>query len=298
MSTVAPRVVVVSRPSELESLVARHGTRAQASFFLERRGQSLRDVEERHLRIRATLEQVMRAIPLSWRRSHVTRADLPRWVFEPGDVVVAVGQDGLVPNVAKYLDGQTVIGVNPDPATFDGVLVRHRADRVGAALRDAVAGTLKVEERTMAEASLDDGQRLLALNEVFVGQRTHQSARYRVRAETREERHSSSGVVVATGTGATGWARSICLQRKSPVPLPAPSDRTLAFLVREAFPSVATGVTLTEGIVAEGAALEVVSEMNEGGVVFADGIEDDRIELGWGMRATVRVARERLHLAA
>jgi hypothetical protein len=32
----------------------------------------------------------------------------------------------------------------------------------------------------MVQAELDDGQRLLALNEIFVGHRTHQSARYRL----------------------------------------------------------------------------------------------------------------------
>jgi NAD kinase len=71
----------------------------------------------------------------------------------------------------------------------------------------------------MAHARLDDGQQLLALNEIFVGHRTHQSARYRIRpADEQEERHSSSGVIVSTGTGATGWARSI--QRSAQTGLP------------------------------------------------------------------------------
>jgi len=36
--------------------------------------------------------------------------------------------------------------------------------------------------------------------------------------------------------------------------------------------------------------------MNEGGVLFGDGIEEDRIELRFGMRATVSVAPQRLRL--
>ena len=52
-------------------------------------------------------------------------------------------------------------------------------------------------DRVAAEA--DDGQRLLALNEVFVGHTSHQSARYRVTFGDAEERQSSSGVIVATG---------------------------------------------------------------------------------------------------
>jgi hypothetical protein len=155
---------------------------------------------------------------------------------------------------------------------------------------------VEVEERTMVEASLDDGQRLLALNEVFLGHRTHQSARYRVRHEDREERQSSSGIVVTTGTGATGWARSIRLAIHAPLDMPAPGDPRLAFFVREAFPSVATGTSITTGVVSAGGELAVVSEMNEGGTLFGDGIEEDRLDLGWGMTARVRVAREKLRL--
>jgi hypothetical protein len=164
-------------------------------------------------------------------------------------------------------------------------------------LIEAAAGArVAVEERSMVEAVLDDGQRLLSLNEVFLGHRTHQSARYRIRCRDREERQSSSGIVVATGTGSTGWARSIHRERQRKVALPAPSDPRLAFFVREAFPSVSTFTTLTEGLLERTTALEVVSEMSEDGVVFGDGIEADRLDFRWGMRARVRLAAERLCL--
>jgi hypothetical protein len=36
--------------------------------------------------------------------------------------------------------------------------------------------------------------------------------------------------------------------------------------------------------------------MNDGGVLFGDGIEDDRVEFGWGTRVRVAPAEERLRL--
>jgi hypothetical protein len=209
-----------------------------------------------------------------------------------------------VPNVAKYLDGQRVLGVNPDPSLYDGLLVRHAAAATADLLADAAAGRCRIEARTMVEARLDDGQRLLALNEIFVGHRSHQSARYRLRrlaAGAREERQSSSWLIVASGTGATGWARSIQRDRRpsaESVALPAPTAPALAFFVREAFPSVATGTELTEGQIAGEDRLAVTSEMSEDGVVFGDGIEDDRLAFGWGVRADLGIARERLQLVA
>ena len=89
------------------------------------------------------------------------------------------------------------------------------------------------EKRAIGRADLDDGQTLLALNEIFVGHQSHQSARYQLKFQGGTEHQSSSGLIVATGTGATGWARSIHLASKSAVPLPRPTDPTLAFFVRE-----------------------------------------------------------------
>jgi hypothetical protein len=146
------------------------------------------------------------------------------------------------------------------------------------------------------EATLDDGQRLLALNEVFVGHRTHQSARYRIRQGDREERQSSSGVIVSTGTGATGWARSIHRAYRTDVKLPGATEGSLSFFVREAFPSVASSTTLVDGVLSDKEELLVISEMNDGGTLFGDGIEDDRLDFRWGMRTRVRVAREKLRL--
>lgn len=125
-----PRVVVITRPTELYALLLRHGTLEQAAFFLRTHGQDIAEVEARHQLFETTLATLDKAIPRRWRRSDIARADLDRFVFEPDDLVVCLGQDGLVANVAKYLDGQVVVGLNPDPSRFDGVLARHPvADR-------------------------------------------------------------------------------------------------------------------------------------------------------------------------
>ena len=56
----------------------------------------------------------------------VDRSFLPNFVFAPEDTVVTLGQDGLVANTLKYLDGQPVVGVNPDPERWDGRLLPFR----------------------------------------------------------------------------------------------------------------------------------------------------------------------------
>jgi hypothetical protein len=291
-----PRCVLVERPTEYEELLARHGTREQVRFFLHGRGRTLEEVSARHERLAAARREVLGAVPPDWRRATVARAELDRFLFADDDIVVVLGQDGLVANTAKYLSGQPVIGLNPEPDRWPGVLVPHPPAAAGDLLRDVARGRAATADRTMAEARLDDGQRLLALNEIFLGHASHQSARYAIELNGERERQSSSGVIVTTGTGATGWAASIHRERRSQIRLPRPDEPALAFFVREAWPSAATGTTLTEGLIADGGHVTVQSELGEGGVAFGDGIERDRLPFEWGRRVEVGVAREVLRL--
>ena len=306
--SLAPRVVVVHRRTELEELVARHGTRGQAAFYLRTRGRRIEDLEARQAEQSAAMVAVSSAIPADWRRGMVERADLPRFLFGPDDIVVAVGQDGLVANLAKYLDGQLIIGVNPEPRRNPGVLVRHRPRSCAGLLALAVRGgggepgdggptaAAPVDRLTMVTAETDDGQRLTGLNEIYVGQPTHQTARYTLRLPGGQvEAQASSGLIVSTGTGATGWCRSAWLERKSPLALPGPEEGRLAWFVREAWPSPATGTACTEGTLSTGQEIEVTAESDRL-VLFGDGIEADTVPLTWGQSARLRLADHTLRL--
>jgi NAD kinase len=176
-----PRLVIVHRRTELQELLDRHATRGQAEFFLRTRGRSLQDVQERHDRITAALATVRAAIPSEWRQAEVERTDLSRFLLTPEDIIAVVGQDGLVANAAKYLNGQPVIGIDPEPGANPGVLVRHAPAAVAKLLnKAATAGPVQwnCAELATVTAFLDDGQELSALNEVFIGHASHQSARY------------------------------------------------------------------------------------------------------------------------
>lgn len=294
MSAITQRAVFVTRETDYESLIARHATRGQARFFLESRGQRIEAVEAQHTRFHGVLARARGAVPAGWRQALVGRAELDRFLFGPDDVVVAVGQDGLVANVAKYLDGQPVIGIDPAPEINSGVLVRNPVERLARLLPASLVGDVALERRTMVQAILDGGERLFALNEIYVGHRSHQTARYRIEAEADEgEEQASSGLIVASGTGATGWARSIAEATHLGLPL-GPEEPAVGYWVREPFPGRAKAARMRAGKLA--APLHVTSRMNEGGVVFADGIEQDFLDFGWGRQVSLAPAPRRLHL--
>jgi len=288
-----PRVVLVRRRTEYESLLQDHGTAQMAAFRLRQAGIELGDVAGRHHEVLRAAEQVLGDVPVTWRKTWVLREDLDRFLFGPDDIVVAVGLDGLVPNVAKYLSGQPVVGVLP----FSGISQKMMAFEPSHLASLYRAGAPAVQRRAMVEVELDDGRRLTALNELFCGHGSHQSAKYDLQFSGRSEYQSSSGMIVATGTGATGWAQSIASSTGRDVgALPSPTERVAAFMVREAWASDFTGTSLVAGTLTRRRRLVVTSKMQEGGVIFGDGIESDRLAFRWGQRATFRVSEATLNL--
>jgi hypothetical protein len=226
-------------------------------------------------------------------------------------VVVTLGPDGLVVNTAKYLDGQLLVALNPDPARIDGVLLPFPVREATTAIRLAMSGGKVWKAISMARADLNDGQMLLAVNDLFVGQKTHVSARYRLIHNGREEDQSSSGIIISTGAGSTGWYRSIVtgaagviesiidLKQVRAARAQYRFDweaKYLVFSVREPFISKTSGAELVHGRIEPGAPLQIVSQMPQNGVIFSDGIEEDRLDFNSGAIARIGLADQTLRL--
>ena len=295
MTSLLPRVVLVTRETELAALLARHATRGQVEFYLSSRGQDFAEVERRDHIQTAAIAAAKQAVPADWSFAQVSREDLNRFLFTPNDIVVALGQDGLVANIAKYLDGQPVIGVAPDPDMAEGILTPHPLTALPDLLQRTHVHDVDMEHRTMASAELAGGDSLLALNELFIGHRSHQSARYEISFAGETEFQSSSGVIVSTGTGLTGWAKSIMAATHADYQL-AVDEARAAFFTREPWPSRNSGCSLRSGIVDQAHTLAILSRINDGGVIFADGIEQDFLRFDWGSQLTVAIGTQRLCL--
>jgi hypothetical protein len=238
----------------------------------------------------------------------IERGFLPNFYFDKADIVVTVGIDGLVVNTAKYLDGQPLVAVNPDPAHIDGILLPFDVAAAPGAVRRVLEGHSPTRQISMAQVQLNDGQSLLAFNDLFIGARSHISARYTIQTGGREEHHSSSGIIVSTGVGATGWLSSLFNMANgmmagfggNAASLPAPrlgwEDEKLVFVVREPFASKTSRAQVVCGEVSSVTPLVIRSEMPEGGVIFSDGVEADFLAFNAGATATIGLAPKKTNL--
>ena len=307
------KLVIVTRKTALEELVERFNTRDQARFYIEHMGGRFDEYQAAHDAYQHALDFLQRALPAGVRTQWIDRSFLPTFTFGESDVAVILGQDGLVVNAAKYLNGQPVIALNPDPARIDGVLLPFFYPMVPEAIKlvFALDGRKYWREVSMAQAVLNDGQSLLAVNDLFIGQKTHTSARYRIRYGESEEDQSSSGIIVSTGAGSTGWNRSVVTGAAGIVQAVSANDhvrvlrekyrfdweaRYLVFNVREPFPTRTTGAEIIRGVIDADKPFEIISHMPQNGVIFSDGIEEDHLEFNSGAIATIGLAKRILRL--
>ncbi|HMP81060.1 MAG TPA: hypothetical protein PKD54_16515 [Pirellulaceae bacterium] len=322
-----PSIVIVTAPTRFQGLVARWGTKGQARFRLNQAASHRASGEQAATQValsaavaeadfdryesedrqyQSTLDRLRRELDLGFPLTVVERRFLPTYEFRNAMVVVVIGPDGLVANTAKYVGDLPMVGINPDPQRIDGVLLPFDVGQARMAVESVIQQRAHEKRVTMAEAILDDGQRLLAFNDLFVGRRTHVSARYNLNWRQYSESQSSSGVIVATGAGSTGWLSSIFNMARGvnawtggepgkTLKL-AWDERALAWVVREPFASRFSQAELVAGMLEYQDELVLESLMPEGGAVFSDGIESDYLEFNSGTTVRIRIADQQARI--
>lgn len=297
--TTEQKIVLVTQKTRLEQMIFRYNNPSQAKFYIESHGGDFSDYQTEHDTYKTSVQKVISFLETYARLQILDREHVPNFLFGANDLVVVVGRDGLVANVLKYLTTQPLIGVNPDAARWDGQLLPFCPEDLPKIVPEVCRRQVKAV--TIACATLNDGQCLYGVNDLFLGQRTHLSARYELNLNGRREVQSSSGIIFSTGLGSTGWLRGIlagaagigrfCGTMDMPV---LPSDfgwdsDYLYFTVREPFPSRSTGTSIVFGTIGK-EPMRVTSLMPENGIIFSDGVEQDCLDFNAGTTATISIA--------
>ncbi len=300
-----PRVIIIHRETQLDELKRRYNTLEQARFYVEHLGADFNDYVSDDKSYKTSLIQVQNAYQKIAKVQLVDRSFLSNFVFTGDETIVVVGQDGLVANTLKYVRDIPVVGINPDPQRYDGILLPFNVNDITNFAPETIKGSIKGKRQlkavTLARAELSNGQSIVGVNDIFIGPRQHSSARYELDWNNASELQSSSGVIISTGLGSTGWFQSLLSGAKG-IAGNLKKDRSnlqqgfawnanyLYFCVREPFPSQITGTDLVFGKVSKKQPLKINSHMPENGVIFSDGILDDTIDFHSGLTATIGLA--------
>lgn len=298
--------IIVKNKTRLETLIERLNTKEQAKFYIEHSGGNFEEYEIEHENFYRSLSLVQRELSSVIKNKIVERSFVPSFLFNEKQLVVVVGQDGLVANAAKYVNGIPIVGVNPDSERYDGVLLPFQPTNFILAVERVIRSEFNFRLASFAQATLNDGQRLLAFNDLFIGASSHVSARYKINFDGEVEEQSSSGVIVSTQAGSTGWLSSVFNMAYGITDFAeaevrnarhlTPGDEQLIFAVREPFASKKTQTNIQAGFINNKNPLIIESFMPNNGIIFSDGIETDFLKFNSGSVVKVGIAKEKAML--
>jgi NAD kinase len=293
--------IIVKNKTRLEALIERFNTKAQAKFYIESLGGNFDDYVREHETFHQALVELQTQLSKVIKNKTIERLYLPSFLFSEKNLIIVIGQDGLVANTAKYSKGCPIVAVNPDKERYDGVLLPFDTSNFLLGVEQVISKQFQSKTMRFAEAKLNDGQRLLAFNDLFIGAASHVSARYKIAFNKTIEEHSSSGLIVSTPAGSTGWLSSIfnmaygvagMFEKNLKPKRPKLKDNELLFAVREPFQSIRTQTGITAGIIKGQNHLTIESLMPTGGIIFSDGIESDFLKFNSGAIVTIGIADE------
>jgi NAD kinase len=293
--------IIVKNKTRLESLIERFNTKAQAKFYIERLGGNFEDYVEEHETFQDSLNSLQTQLSKVIKHKTLERTFMPSFIFSENNLIVVIGQDGLVANTAKYSKGIPMVAVNPDKQRYDGILLPFDTSNFIDGVESVISKNYHSKTMRFAEAKLNDGQRILAFNDLFIGASSHISARYKISYNNNHEEQSSSGLIVSTLAGSTGWLSSIfnmaygvtsLFEKDLKLKRPKLKDNELLFAVREPFQSMRTQTGITAKVIKNQNVLTIESLMPTNGVIFSDGIETDFLKFNSGSIATIGIAPE------
>ena len=289
--------IIIKNKTRLESLMERFNTKDQARFYIESSGGDFQEYVAEHDKFYQSFLEVQTKLSKVIKNKVVEREFVPSYIFSEKNLIVVIGQDGLVANVAKYSKKIPIIAINPDEERYDGVLLPFNIKNFLNGVNSVINENFRSKKMRFAEAVLNDGQKLLAVNDLFIGISSHSSARYKITLNGKEEMHSSSGIIVSTKTGSTGWLSSIFnmaygILGSKKLRYPKLNEDDLYFAVREPFKSIKTQTDICGGVIKRGNKLIIESLMPNNGFIFSDGIEQDFLQFNSGTTAEIRLSDE------
>jgi NAD+ kinase len=210
-------------------------------------------------------------------------------VREDEKLVITVGGDGTFLDAShSVLDKVPMLGVNSAPHSSFGHFCLTDREGFQAVFASILSGKRKTYPLLRLKLTLDDEVvDIPVLNEVLLSHIIPAgTSRYKIEAGGQAANHKSSGLIISTPSGSTGFMRSAA------GPIADITDKTFAFWVDKPFKTPGVPFPLRGAEVTDGK-LVVTSEMIDG-MLYIDGAHITR-PFTHGTKLTVTVHESPLH---
>jgi len=186
----APKILVVRKMSSLEYYYSGAHRSEELQKSHEEQNQTLQKILEQIEKNNAPYQVI-------------TRKDLTEALVQNYDLLVSAGGDGTAIAVAAFNKDIPQLNLKTDARSKGHLCCQDPIQ----ALDDFFNGDYQTEEWTRQAVYLDGNLIGRALNETAVGEgmKFTKMARYDIETDQKTEPHKNSGLIIATGTGSTGW---------------------------------------------------------------------------------------------
>ncbi|MBI3394779.1 MAG: NAD+ kinase [Spirochaetia bacterium] len=287
------RAVLAVKRSKWERDLVRYGSRDMVKRLYETQNHNFQRVYDSHKRQESGLERIRTAVP-EW--PLVFREDLDHIDLSGMDCIVSFGGDNHFVFVSHISRDLPVLGINSDPSTSLGALLYFTTDSF---VEKISPGNVKLvaEQWTRIEGRIEyaDGRRTTvgpATSEISIRSSFSDAiSRYVVRAgEGAWEEQKSSGMLLSTGAGSTGWFRNAVPWENYDSAIFAKEEQLFRFVARETGPRRAYAHRY--GTIHHKQVLEMVSEME--GEITVDSHPERTFDFPPGARAEFAISPSNL----
>ena len=129
------KIILIIRKTRLDDLISRFNTEAQARFYIEHLGSDFSEYVDEDRKYKTAVKEAGNILSQLGRLQVLDRLYVPNFIFGREDIIVVLGQDGLVANVLKYLDNQPAVG-----------LFLHKPGHIYHRLVDGMLGIQRVRQ--------------------------------------------------------------------------------------------------------------------------------------------------------
>jgi hypothetical protein len=200
-------VLVVSKESKLEYDCRRNFLRAE-------------DMIQRYRNMRVSVDNVLKSHESQVKaRDHfrsifkqsnfIFHTQLTQDLADSAELIVAIGGDDTLKRISHFVDDNLIVGVNSDPSRSVGALLNYSFEEAEKLYALLESDSYKVDNWTRIDVNYNGSFLGKAASELFIGARESDfPSRLTVDFPNRTLDLKGSGLLVATGAGASGWYKS------------------------------------------------------------------------------------------
>lgn len=289
------RILVIVKTSKLKWDLLHTGLSQDGLLeYYKTQGECGRSILASHLRQRQVLQDLIQELSPS---QFVSVPKVTRERVGQADLVIALGGDDHFKQVTHLIDDDTpVLGVNSDPGGSEGNILGCNAADLPQVLKQLESGDYRIEQWTRLRLSVDGRDFGPAIGEVALARRDFRlMTRHYLDFDGDHILQKSSGLLISTGTGSTGWFSSAGLylspesrvfERTAPYARFELREPHIRFEERDGA-RVAHLPEHVEGTLLPGQCLTVTSLNNSEGIATRDSI--DAVPFNRGSVAEIRV---------